>query len=235
MPGMAHTLLIVDDESDITDLLAHVLRREGFTVHTRSDGAGAMEVLTGDRVDLAVLDLMMPEMSGLEILKQIRAREATRGLPVILLTAKVDEVDRVLGFELGADDYVTKPFSPRELLLRIRALLKRANGTAATSSSAHVIGPIELDEARHSVHVEGRPVALTTTEFRLLANLVAAQGRVRTRQALLSQVWGYQDDVMSRTVDTHLRRLREKLGAGAAWIATVRGVGYRIQDPSNGA
>lgn len=230
---MAETILIVDDEADIVDLLGHVFRREGFRVLSAGDGRAAVDLCRSARPSLVLLDLMLPEMSGLEVLKALRSHEGTGSIPVILLTARKEEVDRLLGFELGADDYVTKPFSPREVVLRARAVLKRVAPAPAGAASVLRLGPIEVDLENHRVEVEQRTVHLTVTEFRLLVDLVQAKGRVRTRQALLSEVWGYDSEVLSRTVDTHIRRLRDKLGSAASWLSTVRGVGYRLQDPSS--
>ena len=226
-------ILVVDDESDICTLLEHLLLEEGYAVETALDGQSALEKLDREPPDLVVLDLMLPGFSGLEILKRIKQWESETSPRVIILTARVEEVDRILGFELGADDYVTKPFSPRELVLRIRAMLKRDNGKGeAEGPKIRQVGPIEIDDEFHSVRVEGQSVQLTLTEFKLLADLVRAKGRVRTREALLSELWGYDSEVMSRTVDTHIRRLRRKLGPAADWLTTVRGVGYRIKDPA---
>ena len=229
---MPQTILVVDDERDIVALLEHVLGKEGFRVTTAHDGREALERVRGERPDLILLDVMLPELSGIEILKLLRAHDDTRGTPVVLLTAKKDEIDRVVGFELGADDYVTKPFSPREIVLRAKAILKRAAaGESAVDGRLLRFGPIELDLDGHRALVDRNPVVLTITEFRLLVDLVKARGRVRSREALLSEVWGYDAEVMSRTVDTHMRRLRSKLGGASAWLGTVRGVGYRVQDP----
>ncbi|HEX6849947.1 MAG TPA: response regulator transcription factor [Candidatus Polarisedimenticolaceae bacterium] len=228
---MAGKILVVDDERDIVGALQHVLTREGFQVAEAYDGREALEAIRRERPDLVLLDVMLPEVSGVEVLKSLRGGSASPALPVILLTARKDEIDRVLGFELGADDYVTKPFSPREIVLRVKAVLKR--GAGGTEDDARTLrwGPIEVDLDNHRAAVAGRSLGLTITEFRLLADLVKARGRVRTREALLSEVWGYDAEVMSRTVDTHMRRLRHKLGDASPWLGTVRGVGYRVQDP----
>jgi len=225
-------LLVVEDEQDIAELLRHVFTKEGFQVGVARDGLTALEALRRETPDLVVLDWMLPELSGIDVLKEIRSRTETRMVPVVLLTARREEIDRVLGLELGADDYVTKPFSARELVLRIRGLLKRGERPADPAEGTLRVGPIEIHAADHRAVVAGRPLALTLTEFRLLEDLVRARGRVRTRETLLSEVWGYDSEVLSRTVDTHVRRLRSKLGEAADWLATVRGVGYRIQDPA---
>jgi two-component system phosphate regulon response regulator PhoB len=229
---MSQRLLVVEDETDIVDLLRHVLTKEGFHVGVAHDGLTALEAFRRDRPDLVVLDWMLPELSGIDVLKEIRTSASTRGVPVILLTARREEIDRVLGLELGADDYVTKPFSARELVLRIRGLLKRGERGAEAPETPIRVGPIEIVPELHHAAVGGRALDLTVTEFRLLADLVRARGRVRTRETLLSEVWGYDSEVLSRTVDTHVRRLRTKLGEAAEWLVTVRGVGYRIQDPA---
>ena len=230
---MVQRLLVVEDERDIAELLRHVLAKEGFQVGVAHDGLTALEAVRREPPDLVVLDWMLPELSGIDVLKEIRTRGETRGVPVILLTARRDEIDRVLGFELGADDYVTKPFSARELVLRIRALLKRGEGRDARAGASVRLGPIEIVPEDHRALVDGAPLTLTVTEFRLLEDLIRARGRVRTRETLLSEVWGYDSEVLSRTVDTHVRRLRTKLGPAADWLVTVRGVGYRIQDPAS--
>jgi two-component system phosphate regulon response regulator PhoB len=229
---MAHRILVVEDEGDIAELLRHVFTREGFHVGIAGDGLTALEALRREKPDLVVLDWMLPELSGIDVLKELRARVETRAIPVILLTARREEIDRVLGLELGADDYVTKPFSSRELVLRIRGLLKRGDVRVEPDTPAVRAGPIEVQPADHRALVAGKPLVLTVTEFRLLEDLVRARGRVRTRETLLAEVWGYDSEVLSRTVDTHVRRLRTKLGDAADWLVTVRGVGYRIQDPA---
>lgn len=232
---MTDTILAVDDEPDILDLLDYNLRQAGFRVLKATGGKAALDMIRREKPSLALLDLMMPDLSGTEVLRTVRSDPATRGIPVILLTARGEEIDRLLGFELGADDYVSKPFSVRELILRVRAVLRRneAEESEPAGGPEPVLrgGPIQIDPGRHAVTVDGRLVDLTITEFRLLSDLLRARGRVRTRDALLSEVWGYDSEVISRTVDTHIRRLREKLGAAGDWVRTVRGVGYRIEDP----
>ncbi|HKQ62400.1 MAG TPA: response regulator transcription factor [Candidatus Polarisedimenticolaceae bacterium] len=226
-------LLVVEDEPDIGAVLEHALTREGHHVVVSSSGAEALERCRLEPPDLVLLDLTLPDMGGLEILKQLRQDAATARTRVIIVTARRDEVDRILGFELGADDYVLKPFSPRELVLRVRALLQRGERRAPDPQARSLqAGPLEIDLGSHTARVDGRALHLTVTEFRLLAALVQARGRVRSRESLLTDVWGYVSDVFSRTVDTHVRRLRRKLGPVAGWIVTVRGVGYRFQDPA---
>ena len=230
---MKQSLLVVEDETDIAEFLRRAFSKEGWEVGVANTGVAALEALQRERPDLVVLDWMLPELSGIEVLKEMRARPETRMLPVIMLTARREEIDRVLGLELGADDYVTKPFSARELILRIRGLLKRGERVVDPKEGALRLGPIEIYAADHRAAVSGKPVNLTLTEFRLLEDLVRARGRVRTRETLLSEVWGYDSEVLSRTVDTHVRRLRSKLHEAADWLVTVRGVGYRIQDPAD--
>ena len=230
---MAETVLVVEDEPDIAELLHYVLTQEGFHVETAPDGRTALERARHVHPSLVVLDLMLPEVPGMEVLKALKGAPETRGARVILLTAKKDELDRVLGFELGADDYVTKPFSPRELVLRAKAVLKRGTDIPAAEAGRIRSGPIEVDLENHVVLLQGKALRLTLTEFRLLADLVRARGRVRSREALLAEVWGYDSEVLSRTVDTHVRRLRHKLGPASAWLVTVRGVGYRVQEPAS--
>jgi len=230
---MAAKILVVEDDADIRYLLEHLLRKEGHAVDAAPDGTAGLERIRAGRPDLVVLDLMLPGFSGFEVMRRVRADTSLPQPRFLLLTAKKDEVDRVLGFELGADDYVTKPFSTRELTLRVQAILRRGPDDAPAADRLR-LGPIELDLDNHVAQVDDRPIHLTLTEFRLLADLMRARGRVRSREALLSELWGYDSDVLSRTVDTHVRRLRDKLGPAADWIGTVRGVGYRIQDPSEG-
>jgi DNA-binding response OmpR family regulator len=209
-------------------VLGFRLREAGFAPILAKDGARAITAARDERPALIVLDLMLPEVDGLEVCKILRRDPATAGIPILMLTARAAEMDRVLGLELGADDYVTKPFSPRELVLRIRKLLARAK--AAEEPVAHLrFNELEIDAARHAVTVGGRPVELTATEFRLLEILARRRGRVQTRDRLLQDVWGYENPIDSRTVDTHMRRLREKIGAASDYLETIRGVGYRFR------
>jgi two-component system phosphate regulon response regulator PhoB len=225
----AEKVLVVEDESDIGSLLDYMLRREGFRVALARCGQEALGELRREPPDLIVLDLMLPDMSGIDVLEEVR-RSDTRGrTKVIILSARKSEEDRLRGFELGAVDYMVKPFSPRELMYRIRTALRHPR--EAESPGRLIAGPIEIDLEHHDVRVEGAPIQLTLTEFRLLADMVRNQGRVRSRDILMSEVWGYDSEAMSRTVDTHVRRLRSKLGSAATWLGTVRGVGYRIRDP----
>jgi DNA-binding response OmpR family regulator len=226
---MQHKIMVVDDEADVIDMLVMNLRSAGFQVITVEDGAAALVKARNESPSLIILDLMLPKMPGLEICKVLKGDPATRHIPVIMLTAKAEEVDKIVGLELGADDYVTKPFSPRELILRINRSLRR--GKEKTPGVEKIaIGELVLDHTRHEVHVKGRPVDLTATEFRLLALLMERRGRVQGRDSLLNDVWGYESVIDTRTVDTHVRRLREKLGPLASYIETIRGVGYRISE-----
>jgi two-component system, OmpR family, alkaline phosphatase synthesis response regulator PhoP len=222
-------VLVVEDEPDIRGLIVHHLVREGFRVRAVGSGAEALARVKAVAPDLVVLDLMLPGMDGLEVCRRLRAEPTTAGVPIIMLTAKADEVDRVVGLEMGADDYVVKPFSPKELVARVRAVLRRARpGEAARPL---VAGGVSLDAARHQVTVTGQAVELTPKEFDLLHALLEAAGRVLSREHLLNRVWGYAhaDEIESRTVDVHIRRLRAKLGAEERRIATIKGVGYRFE------
>ncbi len=224
---MKPKILVVDDEPDALEVLGFKLKEAGYTPIFATDGARAIAVARDERPALIVLDLMLPEIDGLEVCKILRRDPATAMIPVIMLTARAAEMDRVLGLELGADDYVTKPFSPRELVLRIKKLLARAK--AADEPVAHLrIGELEIDVSRHQVLLAGSPVTLTATEFKLLEMLARRRGRVQTRERLLQDVWGYENPIDSRTVDTHMRRLREKIGDTARFLETIRGVGYRF-------
>lgn len=235
-------ILIVDDEDDLRELLDLNLRREGFRTAVAANAAQALAAARAERPSLVVLDLMLPDMSGTEVCRRLRADPNTAGVPVIMLTAKGEEIDRVVGFEVGADDYVVKSsFSMREFVLRVRAVLRRqaaaaAQGPAATAGApedALKVGVLQIDEAGHRVYVEGVEVELTATEFKLLMALARRPGRVQTRGHLLEEVWDLPPDLNTRTVDTHVKRLREKLGIAAEHLQTVRGVGYRFAvDPT---
>ncbi|MDX1385225.1 MAG: response regulator [Thermoanaerobaculia bacterium] len=221
-------ILIVEDESDIAEVLEYNLERAGFEVESQGRGDRALELIRQQPPDLVLLDLMLPGLDGLELTRILKRDAATSGIPIIMLTAKGEEVDRIVGLELGADDYLAKPFSPREVVLRVKAVLRRAQG-AAESDDVVEVGALKLDVPGHRLLVSGTEVALTATEFRLMSVLMGRQGRVQTRARLLSDVWGYAEDVDSRTVDTHIRRLRRKLGPEARRIETVIGVGYRLR------
>jgi two-component system phosphate regulon response regulator PhoB len=220
-------ILVVDDEPEAVELVEFNLKQAGFVVITAADGAEALNKARATSPNLIVLDLMLPEISGLEVCKMLRRDPATAGVPIVMLTAKAAEIDRVLGLELGADDYITKPFSPRELVLRIQKLLLR--GQAVTESQETLrFGDLLIDGPRHIVSWRGKSVELTATEFKLLTVLAQRRGRVQSREQLLRDVWEYNNLVDTRTVDTHMRRLREKLGLAAKFLDTVRGVGYRF-------
>jgi two-component system phosphate regulon response regulator PhoB len=223
-------ILIVEDDTDILHLLQYHFQERGYTTRTASNGAEALAELGLQRPDLVVLDLMLPDMHGLSLCKRIRNDPENEDLPVLMLTALGQEQDRVTGFETGADDYVVKPFSPRELLLRVESLLHRAYGRSPGTAEDQVYecGGLRVEPGAYRVTVDGGEVGLTTTEFQLLQTLLRARGRVLTREQLLESVWGYEFAGYDRTVDTHLHRLRHKLGHYAACIQTVRGVGYRF-------
>lgn len=222
-------ILIIEDEQDVIDLLTLHLRKADHTVITATDGAAGLRKAREESPVLIILDLMLPRMSGLDVCKILKSDHVTRHIPIIMLTAKAEEIDRIVGLEFGADDYVTKPFSPRELVLRVNAILRRGKGKV-TEEKKLSIGQITLDSARHHVAVAGKPVRLTSVEFKLLSMLMERQGRVQARDRLLNEVWGYESLIDTRTVDTHVRRLRKKLGKAAVAIETVRGFGYRIRE-----
>ncbi|MEG6506464.1 response regulator transcription factor [Nitratidesulfovibrio sp. 1201_IL3209] len=224
-------ILVVEDDEDILQLLTFTFESAGFEVRTATTGREGLDIALRQKPALVLLDLMLPGMSGLDVCRELKRLPETEDVPVIMLTARGEEVDRIVGLELGADDYVVKPFSPRELVLRIRAVLKRAQGVAENPQrSQWQIDGLALDLDAHRVEVDGEEAALTATEFRLLAELVRNRGRVRTRDQLLNTVWGYEFEGYARTVDTHVRRLRQKIGDYAAMIETIRGVGYRFKE-----
>jgi two-component system phosphate regulon response regulator PhoB len=228
-------ILIVDDEPDLVATVDYNLRREGYTTRTAATGRDALAAAAQSPApDLVLLDLMLPDMPGTEVCRRLRAAEPTRSLPILMLTAKGDEIDRVVGFEVGADDYVTKPFSVRELLLRIGAILRRAQHEQAEAAAAVQFGRLTLDHDAHRVWVDGDEAALTALEFRLLGTFLSRRGRVQSRETLLADVWGMSPEVTTRTVDTHVKRLREKLGPAGSYIETLRGVGYRFRDAPDG-
>jgi phosphate regulon transcriptional regulator PhoB len=226
---MGRAVLVVEDEPDIRDLIVLHLARDGFRCRTAASGAEALRQVKAQAPDLVVLDLMLPEMDGLEVCRRLRGDPATAGVPIIMLTARADEVDRVVGLEMGADDYVAKPFSPKELVARVRAVLRRSQRVA--TEPVLRAGGLTLDAARHEVVAAGQAVDLTPKEFDLLQALMEAAGRVLSRERLLERVWGYarSDEIESRTVDVHVRRLRAKLGDEGRRVATVTGVGYRFE------
>ncbi|MCA9537714.1 MAG: response regulator transcription factor [Myxococcales bacterium] len=226
---MSGLILIVEDEHDLLNALEYNLEREGYRTRVASTGRAALEAASFDPPpDLVLLDLMLPDMPGTEVCRKLRADDRMREVPVMMVTAKNEEIDRVVGFEVGADDYVVKPFSMRELLLRVRAVLRRARVTGDERDEI-VFGILRIDQPGHRVWVDDEEIRLTALEFRLLTTFHARRGRVQTREMLLSDVWGYQADVTTRTVDTHVKRLREKLGQAGMYIETVRGVGYRFR------
>ena len=225
---MKPKILVVDDEPDALEVLGFKLKEAGYLPILAKDGARALALARDERPALIVLDLMLPEVDGLEVCKILRRDPGTASIPILMLTARAAELDRVLGLELGADDYVTKPFSPRELVLRIKNLLARAKSGDDPVAQVR-LGELEIDVPRHTVAVGGAAVELTATDFKLLEILVRRRGRVQTRERLLTDVWGYDNPIDSRTVDTHMRRLREKVGVAANYLETIRGVGYRFK------
>ena len=227
---MTDRILIVDDEPDLLELVRLNLVQAGFEVETAETGREALESLRRTRPALAILDVMLPDLSGTDLCREIRADRTLADLPVLMLTARGEEIDRIVGFELGADDYVTKPFSPRELVLRVRAVLRRGHSEPADAKEVLQHGEISLDMGRHRCRVADADVELTAKEFGLLATLMRRPGRVQSREQLLEEVWGSDISVTLRTIDTHMKRLREKLGGAGSAIDTVRGVGYRFGD-----
>jgi DNA-binding response OmpR family regulator len=225
---MKPRILVVDDEPDALEILGFKLKDAGYVPLFAKDGAKAVVAARDERPALIVLDLMLPEIDGLEVCRVLRRDPATAAIPIIMLTARASEMDRVIGLELGADDYVTKPFSPRELVLRIQKLLARAKAADDPITQLR-LGALEIDVPRHQVTVSGKAIELTATEFKLLEILARRRGRVQTRDRLLQDVWGYDNPIDSRTVDTHMRRLREKIGVAADDLETIRGVGYRFK------
>ena len=226
---MSVKILIIEDEPDIRRNLEYNLGREGFNASSVATLDGAYEKINSKKFDLILLDLMLPDGSGLDLCKKIKSNSETETTPIIILTAKDDEVDKVVGFELGADDYVTKPFSVRELILRVKAILKRSDTkTKEVVEVERQFGDLKIDVDSHEVHVDSQLIELTALEFRLLKELVDKRGRVQSRDQLLSEVWGYNAEVTTRTVDTHIKRLREKLGSMGKNVQTIRGVGYKF-------
>ncbi len=226
---MAETILIVDDEKDVVDLLVYHFQKAGWKTLVAFDGTVALKKARDSSPAMIVLDLMLPAIGGTDVCKQLKADPKTAQIPIIMLTAKAEEIDRVVGLELGADDYVTKPFSPREIVLRIKSILHRTKGSSEpTEILKH--GDLVVDVAKHQASFKSKFIELTSTEFKLLVILMERRGRVQTRERLLTDIWGYAPDTNTRTVDTHMRRLREKLGKAAEAIETVRGVGYRFTD-----
>lgn len=223
---MKPKIVIAEDEPDMLALVASTLRQAGYTPVTAEDGPGALSLAGEIMPSLIVLDLMLPGMSGLEVCRALRSDPLTARIPILMLTARAEEIDRIVGLELGADDYVTKPFSPRELVLRVKNILRRYSSDE--EGERLVAGKIVIDRERLQVTVDGKNVDFTATELKLLSLLIERRGRVQSREALLNDVWGYEMAIDTRTVDTHIRRLREKLGSAADEIETVRGFGYRV-------
>lgn len=228
---MTHQILLVDDDEELLAALEIKLRKEGYEIDTAPDGEVALEKIHNNLPDLVILDVNMPKMNGMDVCKTLRSNEKTRDLAIIMLTARDDEVDRILGLEFGADDYVTKPYNPRELILRVKGLLKRIFHFQDNPEVQEIIqvGPLIIDLGKHEVQVDGQVVELTLTEFKLLSYLIKNPGRIKTRDYLLEQIWEYSDGVFSRTIDTHIQRLRSKLKVAGKYIKTVRGVGYRFE------
>ncbi len=224
---MPQKVLVVEDDPDIIHLLQYHLEQEGYKVSVAQDGQKGLKQAQEEKPDLILLDLMLPKMSGLDVCRILKGEKGTNMIPIVMLTAKSEEVDRVVGFELGADDYVTKPFSPREVLLRVKAILKRVQGEPEEKEEI-VEGILTINIPRREVKIKNKEVVLTKTEFNLLLTLVKDKGRVQTREKLLDRVWGYDAAVDTRTIDTHMRRLREKMGPLADRLETIRGVGYRF-------
>jgi len=231
---MSHRVLVVDDEPDITALVAYHLAKAGYRVSTAANGPDALKAAREERPDIVILDVMLPGVSGYDVLAELRRREETRDIGVIMLTARREEPDRIRGLSLGADDYLTKPFSPAELALRVSALLRRLAAPAVTSGSTLSAGPVSIDRSSHRVSVDGKEIELTATEYKLLLTLLERRGRVQSRPQLLETVWEAQPDIQTRTVDMHVQRLRTKLGEAGDFIETVRGFGYRFRGTERG-
>jgi len=230
-----HRILVVDDEPDITALVAYHLAKAGYRVSTAATGPDALKAAREERPDIVVLDLMLPGVSGYDVLAELRRREETREVGVILLTARREEADRIRGLSLGADDYLTKPFSPQELSLRVQAVLRRLGSPAVSAGSTLAAGPISIDRSAHRATIGGQELTLTATEYKLLLTLIERRGRVQTRPQLLETVWEAQPDIQTRTVDMHVQRLRTKLGEAGKLIETVRGFGYRFRSTDRGS
>ncbi len=225
---MTKKVFIVEDEPDLRDTLQYNFENEGFKVKSFPNGESFLETIKNDKPNLVILDLMLPGISGLDVCRDLRMNEVNENVAVVMLTAKSEEIDRIVGFELGADDYVTKPFSVRELILRVKVLLKKRSDDI--DQNFLEFGPIAMNLDAHDVSVEGKNILLTALEFKLLKHLLKRKGRVQTRDQLLGDVWGYSSEVTTRTVDTHIKRLREKLGKPGELIQTIRGVGYRFNN-----
>lgn len=227
---MPKKIVVIEDDQDILNLLSHYLGKEGYSVKSAQDGARGLKLIKQETPDLVVLDLMLPELDGLEVCKRLRMDPRTSTLPMIMLTAKGEESDKIVGLELGADDYVTKPFSPKELVARVKALLRRSEHREEGEQPSYRYGPLVLDVTRHEVKAGGKEIRLTAKEFGLLVQLLKNKGRVLTREVLLDTVWGYDSEVTTRTVDVHIRRLREKIPVLSEAIVTVKSYGYKLKD-----
>jgi two-component system phosphate regulon response regulator PhoB len=226
---VSKTILIVDDERDLASAVAHAMEQEGWRARVAHDGRTALVLADQQPApDLVLLDLMLPDLSGTEVCRTLRAQDHTRDMPIVMLTARTDEIDRVVAFEVGADDYVGKPFSLRELVLRIKAILRRADRPEVVGGELR-FGRLRMDTSAHQAWVDGEEIPLTALEFRLLSTLVLRRGRVQSRETLLHDVWGHDPGLPTRTVDTHIQRLRKKIGAASAYIETLRGTGYRFR------
>ena len=225
---MSQKILIIEDEPDIRKTLDYNISREGYHVVSASSLVEAKSQLESDSFSLILLDLMLPDGSGLDLCREIKSDKEKSSIPIIILTAKDDEVDKVVGFELGADDYVTKPFSVRELILRMKAVLKRGEKKSDNVEVQRQFGQLSINTESHEVFIDDNEITLTALEFKLLCQLVDRRGRVQSRDQLLSDVWGYSAEVTTRTVDTHIKRLREKLGSMGKYVQTIRGVGYKF-------
>lgn len=226
---MPETILVIEDEEDVADLVRYHLRKAKYRVLTAMDGAAGAELAASEKPDAIVLDVMLPKLNGFEVTKRLRGDQRTAGIPILILSAKGETESRIKGLELGADDYLPKPFSPKELLLRIQALLRRKTSLSPETADT---GPFSLDRNSLKVTLDGQRIDLTSTEFKLLSLLIGKTGAIQSREDLLQEVWGYRNTVDTRTVDTHMRRLREKLGDHASCIETVRGEGYRFLPPA---
>ena len=223
-------LLVIEDDQNLSKLLEYNLVRAGFTCHLYSSGEDGLEQLAAKNIDLVLLDIMLPGINGFDVCRSIRQNQLYKDLPIIMLTAKGEEIDRILGFELGVDDYVVKPFSPRELTLRIRAILNRERRKAGKVQEVLKVAGLEIDLTRHIVTLEGRELVLTLMEFKLLVALIKRKGEAQSREMLLSDVWNVDKTLNTRTIDTHITRIREKLGDTGRMIKTVRGLGYKLEE-----
>jgi DNA-binding response OmpR family regulator len=226
---MARKILIIEDEEDIRDLLEHYLKREGYDVHIAKDGETGLRKASQQRYDLVLLDLMLPQVDGLEICRNLRSRPQTSDLPIIMITAKAEESDRIVGLEMGADDYITKPFSPREVVARVKALFRRLEKPKAKEVK-HEYGGIALDPSRHEVTYKGKSHSLTSKEFKLLEFFLASRGRVLSRDILLNEIWGYDYFGTTRTVDVHVAHLRQKFQVLNKSLVSIKGLGYKLQE-----